>query len=127
LIKGGRSVNFGRKVALLICACCVVPVALVTQMAKHVDSGDCWSVSRPPLHQGWSANLFTTASDMFPKRAVGSIVGLGGMARSAGSHAHSENHGVRAHQDRKFYGPLYYRGLGLSHFDRGDTSPRATA
>ena len=36
-------------------------------------------------HQGWSANIFTMASDMFPKRAVGSVVGLGGMAGAAGS------------------------------------------
>ena len=35
-------------------------------------------------HQGWSANLFTTVSDMFPRRAVGSVVGLGGMAGSVG-------------------------------------------
>jgi ACS family hexuronate transporter-like MFS transporter len=35
-------------------------------------------------HQAWSANLFTTASDMFPKRAVASVVGLGGMAGSVG-------------------------------------------
>ena len=35
-------------------------------------------------HQGWSANLFTTASDMFPKKAVGSVVGLGGMAGAVG-------------------------------------------
>jgi ACS family hexuronate transporter-like MFS transporter len=36
-------------------------------------------------HQGWSANLFTTSSDMFPRRAVGSVVGIGGMAGSVGS------------------------------------------
>jgi ACS family hexuronate transporter-like MFS transporter len=35
-------------------------------------------------HQGWSANLFTTASDMFPRTAVGAVVGLGGMAGSIG-------------------------------------------
>ena len=35
-------------------------------------------------HQGWSANLFTLVSDMFPKRAVGSVVGIGGMAGSVG-------------------------------------------
>jgi ACS family hexuronate transporter-like MFS transporter len=35
-------------------------------------------------HQGWSANLFTTTSDMFPRKAVGSIVGFGGMAGSIG-------------------------------------------
>ena len=35
-------------------------------------------------HQGWSANLFTTVSDMFPRRAVGSVVGIGGMAGAVG-------------------------------------------
>jgi len=36
-------------------------------------------------HQGWSANLYTTASDMFPKQAVGSVVGIGGMAGALGA------------------------------------------
>ena len=36
-------------------------------------------------HQGWSANLFTTSSDMFPRNAVGAVVGIGGMAGSLGS------------------------------------------
>jgi ACS family hexuronate transporter-like MFS transporter len=84
LIKGGRSVNFGRKVALLVCALAVVPVVLVT----HVEN--MWiAVGLVGLaaaaHQGWSANLFTTASDMFPKQAVGSVVGLGGMAGAVGA------------------------------------------
>ena len=35
-------------------------------------------------HQAWSANIFTTVSDMFPKKAIGSIVGLGGMAGGIG-------------------------------------------
>ena len=86
LIKGGRSVNFGRKVALLVCALCVVPVVMVT----HVEN--MWiAVGLVGLaaaaHQGWSANLFTTASDMFPKQAVGSVVGLGGMAGAVGAMA----------------------------------------
>jgi len=84
LIKGGRSVNFGRKVALLICACCVVPVALVTQM-RNMWIAVLLVGLAAAAHQGWSANLFTTASDMFPKRAVGSIVGLGGMAGALGA------------------------------------------
>ena len=35
-------------------------------------------------HQGWSANLYTLVSDMFPKNAVGSVVGIGGMAGAVG-------------------------------------------
>jgi ACS family hexuronate transporter-like MFS transporter len=84
LIKGGRSINFGRKIALLVCALCVVPVALVTQISQMWVAVVLVGVAAA-AHQGWSANLFTTASDMFPKQAVGSVVGLGGMAGAVGA------------------------------------------
>ncbi|MDT5272046.1 MAG: transporter, family, hexuronate transporter [Acidobacteriota bacterium] len=84
LIKGGRSINFGRKVALLVCALCVVPVALVTQLTNMWFAVGLVGLAAA-AHQGWSANLFTTASDMFPKQAVGSVVGLGGMAGAVGA------------------------------------------
>ncbi|MBD0371339.1 MAG: MFS transporter [Pyrinomonadaceae bacterium] len=84
LIKGGRSINFGRKVALLVCALCVVPVALVTQLSNMWIAVLLVGLAAA-AHQGWSANLFTTASDMFPKQAVGSVVGLGGMAGAVGA------------------------------------------
>ena len=86
LIKGGRSINFGRKVALLVCALCVVPVVLVTQLSNMWIAVGLVGLAAA-AHQGWSANLFTTASDMFPKQAVGSIVGLGGMAGAFGAMA----------------------------------------
>jgi len=84
LIKGGRSVNFGRKIALLVCALCVVPVAFVTQLSNMWIAVVLVGLAAA-AHQGWSANLFTTASDMFPKQAVGSVVGLGGMAGAVGA------------------------------------------
>ncbi|OLE54672.1 MAG: hypothetical protein AUG51_07150 [Acidobacteria bacterium 13_1_20CM_3_53_8] len=84
LIKRGHSVNFGRKVALLTCAFCVVPVAFVTQVENMWVAVLLVGLATA-AHQGWSANLFTTASDMFPKQAVGSIVGLGGMAGALGA------------------------------------------
>ncbi len=83
LIKRGWSVNAARKTAMLTCALLVVPV----MMAPSVDS--LWvavgliSVATA-AHQGWSANLFTFSSDMFPRRAVGSVVGFGGMAGAIG-------------------------------------------
>ncbi len=84
LIKRGWSVNAGRKTAMLLCALCVVPVVLVTQVQNMWVA--IWLVGlAAAAHQGWSANLFTTASDMFPKRAIGSIVGLGGMAGALGA------------------------------------------
>ncbi len=84
LIKGGHSVNFGRKVALLVCALCVVPVVFVTQMSNMWFAVLLVGLAAA-AHQGWSANLFTTASDMFPRQAVGSVVGLGGMAGALGA------------------------------------------
>lgn len=84
LIKGGRSVNFGRKTALLVCALCVVPVSLVTQVSNIWVAVFLVGLAAA-AHQGWSANMFTTASDMFPKQAVGSMVGLGGMAGAVGA------------------------------------------
>ena len=84
LIARGWSVNAGRKTAMLICAICVVPVVLVTQVQNMWTA--VWLVGlAAAAHQGWSANLFTTASDMFPKRAVASMVGLGGMAGALGA------------------------------------------
>ncbi|HZV89342.1 MAG TPA: MFS transporter [Candidatus Binatus sp.] len=83
LIKRGRSVNFARKIAMLICAVGVIPVVF----AYRVEST--WSAVlliglAAACHQGFSANLFTLTSDMFPARAVGSVVGIGGMAGAIG-------------------------------------------
>ena len=84
LIKRGWRVNAGRKTAMLVCAVCVTPVVLVTQV--HGMWTAVWLVGlAAAAHQGWSANLYTTASDMFPKQAVGSVVGLGGMAGALGA------------------------------------------
>lgn len=84
LIKNGNTVNLSRKAAMLICALCVIPVVLVTQLSNMWYAVLLVGLAAA-AHQGWSANLFTTASDMFPKQAVGSIVGLGGMAGALGA------------------------------------------
>lgn len=84
MIARGWSVNAARKITMLGCALCVVPVVLVTQVSNMWAA--VWLVGlAAAAHQGWSANLFTTASDMFPKQAVGSIVGIGGMAGALGA------------------------------------------
>ena len=83
LIKRGWTVNRGRKTAMLACALCVVPVvfaAFATNMWVAVGLISLAAAA----HQGWSANIFTLASDMFPRRAVGSVVGIGGMAGAVG-------------------------------------------
>ncbi|HZR59289.1 MAG TPA: MFS transporter [Terriglobales bacterium] len=83
LIHHGKSVNVARKSAMLLCAICVVPIVF----AYRVDSmwGAVLLIGLAAAgHQGFSANLFTLASDIFPAQAVGSVVGMGGMAGAIG-------------------------------------------
>ncbi len=84
MIKRGFRLNTSRKTAMLICALAIVPIVFASKV-----SGLWAAVALIGLaaagHQGWSANLFTLASDTFPRRAVGSVVGLGGMFGSIGA------------------------------------------
>jgi MFS transporter, ACS family, hexuronate transporter len=83
LIRRGWSVNAGRKAAMLVCALAVVPMVFASGASNLWVAVALVSLAAA-AHQGWSANLFTTASDMFPRKAVGSVVGLGGMAGAVG-------------------------------------------
>ncbi|TCK36490.1 ACS family hexuronate transporter-like MFS transporter [Paraburkholderia sp. BL8N3] len=89
LLRAGWSVNAARKTAMLICACCVLPIAFVSQVDNLWGAVAIVGLAAA-AHQGWSANLFTTASDLFPKRALGAVVGIGGMAGSLGGVLFSE-------------------------------------
>ncbi len=82
MLKRGKSLNAARKTAMLICALAVMPV-LYAPYTHHL-----WLVVAlvglaGAAHQGFSANIFTLASDLFPKAAVGSVVGIGAMAGAA--------------------------------------------
>ncbi|MGO4222849.1 MFS transporter [Lysobacter sp. TAF61] len=82
-IKRGWSVNRARKTAMGICGLAVVPIVFAAQ------ADNLWlAVGLIGLatagHQGWSANVFTLTSDMFPRRAVASVVGIGGFAGAVG-------------------------------------------
>lgn len=83
LIKRGLTINRARKTAMLAMALCVVPIVFATQVTS-VWAAVALVGLAAAAHQGWSANLFTLASDMFPRRAVGSVVGFGGMAGAIG-------------------------------------------
>jgi MFS transporter, ACS family, hexuronate transporter len=82
LTRQGWTVTRARKTGMFIFALCVLPILGVTKV------GDWTAVLLIGLaaaaHQAWSANLYTTVSDMFPNYAVASVIGLGGMAGSAG-------------------------------------------
>jgi len=87
-VRMGWNMNRARKGAMLVCALCVAPVALVA----HVDN--LWlAVALIGLamagHQGWSANVLTLPSDMFPRQTVASVVGIGGFAGAVGGMAMS--------------------------------------
>jgi ACS family hexuronate transporter-like MFS transporter len=72
-----------RLVAMLLCACLVVPVFLINYTNSEWVAIGLLGLAAA-AHQGWSCNLFTTASDMFPRSAVGSVTGIGGMAGAVG-------------------------------------------
>ena len=82
LTRRGWTVTRARKTGMFIFALCVLPIFVVTQV------GDWTAVLLIGIagasHQAWSANLYTTVSDMFPKRAIASVIGIGGMAGSIG-------------------------------------------
>jgi ACS family hexuronate transporter-like MFS transporter len=83
LLQRGKTVNLARKTALLVCAICVVPIIF----ASRVNS--VWAAVllvglAAAAHQGFSTNLLTLPSDMFPARVVASVAGLGGAAGAVG-------------------------------------------
>lgn len=83
MIKNGMTVNKSRKIAMLVCALCVVPIVFATH-AQNLWVAVILVGLAAAAHQGWSANLFTLTSDMFPRKAVGSVVGIGGMSGAVG-------------------------------------------
>jgi len=83
LIRRGSSVNVARKTAMLICAILVLPIALTFQVSGLWPATLLIGLAAA-AHQGFSANMLTLASDLFPSRAVGSVSGIGGMAGAVG-------------------------------------------
>ena len=82
-IRLGLTAQRARLGAMLLCACLVVPVFLINYSSSVWAAIGLLSLAAA-AHQGWSCNLFTTASDMFPRSAVGSVTGIGGMAGAVG-------------------------------------------
>ena len=84
-IKKGWTVFRSRKTAMLIYACCVLPIV----SAQYLGSINMWLAVliiglAMSAHQAWSANIYTTVSDMFPKSATASVTGIGGMFGAVG-------------------------------------------
>ena len=107
LLKRGYSINFARKTAMLSCA-----IAVTAVMCVPLTHGNMWAAVAliglaTGAHQGWSANLFTITSDLFPKEAVGSVVGLGGLGGAIGGALVSPAVGYWLDFSHGAYGPLF--------------------
>jgi MFS transporter, ACS family, hexuronate transporter len=119
-IKRGWSVNKARKTAMFICALCVVPV-FTAGMTRNPWVAVAVISLALGAHQGWSCNLFTLVSDTFPRFAVGSVVGIGGMAGAIGGLLMSEGVGqvlkeaVRV-QGQTAYMPMFIAASGMYLF-----------
>jgi len=83
LLKRGWSENASRKTAMLVCALAVMPVMLAAR-TSHAWFAVSLVALAAGAHQGWSANIYTLVSDMFPRGAVASVVGFGTLMGSIG-------------------------------------------
>jgi ACS family hexuronate transporter-like MFS transporter len=86
MIRRGWSINRARKTVMLICALLAVPVAFAA-MASNLWVAVFIIGVATAAHQGFSANLYTLPGDVFPRSAVGSVVGIGGMIGAIGGMA----------------------------------------
>lgn len=83
LMKNGATINKARKLTMLVCALLAVPV-IFASYANSVWLAVLIIGVATAAHQGFSANLYTLPSDVFPRAAVGSVVGIGGMLGAFG-------------------------------------------
>jgi ACS family hexuronate transporter-like MFS transporter len=83
-IRRGHSVRIGRRFAMFVCALCATPVVLVP-FVHSLWQAIALLCLATAAHQGWSSNLLSTPSDMFPSSSVGTVVGIGGATGAAGS------------------------------------------
>jgi ACS family hexuronate transporter-like MFS transporter len=82
-LKAGWTVNAARKTAMLMCALTIIPIVAAANVHSLWAAVALVSLATAG-HQGWSANMFTFASDLFPRRAVASVVGIGGFGGAVG-------------------------------------------
>jgi ACS family hexuronate transporter-like MFS transporter len=106
LIQRGWTVNWARKAAMAICAV-VTPVVIVASKARSPWVAVLLIGAALAGHQGFSTNLFTLASDLFPSRAVASVVGIGGFLGSMSAVLTSELTGRVLERNPSFYLPMF--------------------
>jgi ACS family hexuronate transporter-like MFS transporter len=122
LLARGWSVNSARKGAMLVCALCVTSAIFVASAGANVWLAVTLISIAAASHQGWSANMFTLATDLFPRRQMGAIIGFGGMAGAIGGLLVAPAIGYWLAWSNSSYGPLfvvagtmYLLALGIIH------------
>jgi ACS family hexuronate transporter-like MFS transporter len=106
LIKRGWSVNGARKTAMGIFAL-IIPSVIIASQTRSAWLAVGLIGLATACHQGWSCNVFTLASDMFPRRAVATVVGFGGFAGGIGGILIAEFAGRVLQRDPSFYTPMF--------------------
>ena len=106
LIKRGYTVNRARKTAMGIFAC-IIPSVIFASQTKSAWTAVLLIGLATACHQGWSANMFTLASDMFPRRAVGTVVGFGGFMGGVGGILIAEFAGRVLNANPRYYLPMF--------------------
>lgn len=120
LLRRGWSTNAARKTAMLVCALAVLPVMLAAQTENLWLAIGLISLATA-AHQGWAANLFALASDLFPKSAVASVVGVGGMGAAVMAMIFSESAGFILEKTGSYWslfviaGCAYLSALAIIH------------
>lgn len=128
LMRRANRPNFARKLAMGICALCVLPIATLSHFQSLGYAVFAVGLAAA-AHQGWSANLVTMVGDVFPRRLVGTVVGIGGVAGMAGSFLYSGVIGETLQRTGQYWalfavGALAYLvALGIIHL----LMPRMTA
>jgi ACS family hexuronate transporter-like MFS transporter len=106
LLARGVGLDRARKTALLVCALAVT-AAIFVMYAGNVWIAVALISIAAAAHQGWSANLFTLASDLFPRQWIGSVVGLGGMGGAIGGMLFAPAVGRYLKWSGELYGPVF--------------------
>jgi ACS family hexuronate transporter-like MFS transporter len=107
MIKRGWTVNRARKTTMLICAVAVTSAIFVSKTGGNLWLTVTLVSIAAAAHQGWSANIFSLPSDVFPQNAVASVVGLGGMGGAIGGLLVSPAIGYWLDWSNGAYGPLF--------------------
>lgn len=110
LLKRGASLNAARKTAMLVCGLSVLPIVFASG-AQNLWTAVLLIGLAAAGHQGFSANLFTLSSDMFPSRGVASVVGIGGMAGAVGGMVLAKMVGYILQWTGSYQIPFFMAGL----------------